>query len=204
MRQPIDHFVDGLAFSYQELSRFQDMICGLPKLCDLLTAVVDAHKIVAVIVPKQGIWGDGIDFPAVSMHALFGGGIVEVAESDLLPLRNGSLDSVYTDVDALVYGFCAAVDVQMPFRQRGVSGSDKGRQPFDQLLAFSQRDEPRRLYRVDEQLDLRGFKVPGCHMVEVLHSAFFDYIHAELHKLFNVVAEGASVGGDAVFLQMGG
>lgn len=82
------------------------------------------------------MWGDGIDFLAVSMHALFGGGIVEVAESDLLPLRNGSLDSVYTDVDALVYGFCAAVDVQMPFRQRGVSGSDKGRQPFDQLLAF--------------------------------------------------------------------
>ena len=41
MRQPIDHFVDGLAFSYQKLSRFQDMICGLPKLCDLLTAVVD-------------------------------------------------------------------------------------------------------------------------------------------------------------------
>ena len=138
------------------------------------------------------------------MHALFGGGIVEVAENDLLPLRNGSLDSVYTDVDALVYGFCAAVDVQMPFQQRGVSGSDKGRQPFDQLLAFSRRDEPRRLHRVDEQLDLRGFKVPGCHMVEVLHSAFFDDIHAELHKLFNVAAERARVGGDAVFLQMGG
>lgn len=28
-------------------------------------------------------------------------------------------------------------------------------------------------------------------MVEILHSAFFDYIHAELHKLFNVVAERA-------------
>ena len=138
------------------------------------------------------------------MHALFGGGIVEVAENDLLPLRNGSLDSVYTDVDALVYGFCAAVDVQMPFQQRGVSGSDKGRQPFDQLLAFAQRDEPCRLHRVDEEPNLRGFKVPGCHMVEVLHSAFFDYIHAELHKLFNVVAERARVGGDAVFLQMGG
>ena len=63
---------------------------------------------------------------------------------------------------------------------------------------------PRRLHRVDEELDHRGFKVPGCHMVEVLHSAFFDDIHAELHKLFNVVAERARVGGDAVFLQMGG
>ena len=180
------------------------MICGLPKLCDLLTAVVDAHKIVAVIVPEQGIWGDGIDFPAVSMHALFGGGIIEVAEGDFPSLCNSGLDAVYADVDAFVDGFYAAVDVQMPFQQRGVSGSNKGRQPFDQLLAFSRRDEPRRLHRVDEQLDLRGFKVPGCHMVEVLHSAFFDYIHAELHKLFNVVAEGASVGGDAVFLQMGG
>ena len=43
---------------------------------------------------------------------------------------------VYADVDALVDGFYAAVDVQMPFQQRGVSGSNKGRQPFDQLLAF--------------------------------------------------------------------
>ena len=201
MRQPIDHFVDGLAFSYQELSRFQDMICGLPKLCDLLTAVVDAHKIVAVIVPEQGIWGDGIDFPAVSMHALLGGGIIEVAEGDFPSLCNSGLDAVYADVDALVDSFYAAVDVQMPFQQRGVSGSNKGRQPFDQILAFPRRDEPRRLHRVDEQLDLRGFKVPGCHMVEVLHSAFFDYIHAELHKLFNVVAEGASVGGDLTLLQ---
>ena len=157
------------------------------------------------------MWGDGIDFLAVSMHALFGGGIVEVAESDLLPLRNGSLDSVYTDVDALVYGFCAAVDVQMPFRQRGVSGSDKGRQPFDQLLAFSQRDEPCRLHRIDEEPNLRGFKVTGRHMVEVLSPAVevlslavFDNIHTELHKLFDVVAERARVGGDAVLLQMGG
>lgn len=87
------------------------------------------------------------------------------------------------------------------YKQRGVSGSNKGRQPFDQILAFPRRDEPRRLHRVDEQLDLRGFKVPGCHMVEVLHSAFFDDIHAELHKLFNVVAERARVGGDPMLLQ---
>lgn len=138
------------------------------------------------------------------MHALLGGGIIKVAEGDFPSLCNSGLDAVYADVDAFVDGFYAAVDVQMPFQQRGVSGSNKGRQPFDQLLAFSRRDEPRRLHRVDEQLNLRGFKVPGCHMVEVLHSAFFDDIHAELHKLFNVVAERARVGGDAVFLQMGG
>ena len=165
---------------------------------------VEAYEVVGIVIPEQGIWGDGIDFPAVSMHALLGGRVIEVAEGDLFPFRDGGLDTVYADVDALVDSFYAAVDVQMPFQQRGVSGSNKGRQPFDQLLAFSRRDEPRRLHRVDEELDLRGFKVPGCHMVEVLHSAFFDDIHAELHKLFNVVAERARVGGDAVFLQMGG
>ena len=175
-----------------------------PELRNLLPVFVEAHKIVAVVVPEQGIWGDGIDFPAVSMHALLGGGIIKVAEGDFPSLCNGGLDAVYADVDALVDSFYAAVDVQMPFQQRGVSGSNKGRQPFDQLLAFSRRDEPRRLHRIDEELDLRGFKVPGCHMVEVLHSAFFDDIHAELHKLFNVAAERARVGGDAVFLQLGG
>ena len=41
-------------------------------------------------------------------------------------------------------------------------------------------------------------------MVEILNPAVLDDIHAELHKLFNVVTERARVGGDAVFLQMGG
>ena len=173
------------------------------ELCDLLPVFVEAHKIVAVVVPEQGIWGDGIDFPAVSMHALLGGRVIEVAEGDLFPFRNGGLDTVYADVDAFVDSLYPAVNVQMPFQQSCVARSNKGGQPFDQLLAFSRRDEPRRLYRIDEELDLRRFKVPGCHMVEVLHSAFFDYIHAELHKLFNVAAERSRVGGDAVFLQMG-
>lgn len=175
-----------------------------PELRNPLPVFVEAYEIVAVVVPEQGIRGNGIDFHAVSMHALFDGGIIKVAEGDFPSLCNGGLDAVYADVDALVDSFYAAVDVQMPFQQRGVSGSNKGRQPFDQILAFSRRDEPRRLRRIDEKLDLRGFKVTCRHMVEVLHSAFFDYIHAELHKLINVAAERSRVGGDAVFLQMGG
>ena len=165
---------------------------------------MEAYEVVGIVIPEQGIRGNEVYLSVAPVDALLGGRVIEVAEGDLFPFRDGGLDTVYADVDAFVDGFYAAVDVQMPFQQRGVSGSNKGRQPFDQLLAFSRRDEPRRLHRVDEQLDLRGFKVPGCHMVEVLHSAFFDDIHAELHKLFNVAAERARVGGDAVFLQMGG
>ena len=41
------------------------------------------------------------------------------------------------------------------------------------------------------------------HMVEVLNPAVFDNIHAELHKLFDVVAERARVGGDVIFFQIG-
>lgn len=63
-------------------------------------------------------------------------GIIKVAEGDFPSLCNSGLDAVYADVDALVDSFYAAVDVQMPFQQRGVSGSNKGRQPLDQLLAF--------------------------------------------------------------------
>lgn len=40
-------------------------------------------------------------------------------------------------------------------------------------------------------------------MVEVLNPAVFDNIHAELHKLFDVVAERARVGGDIIFFQIG-
>ena len=41
------------------------------------------------------------------------------------------------------------------------------------------------------------------HMVEVLNPAVFDNIHAELHKLFDVVAERVRVGGDVIFFQIG-
>ena len=169
-----------------------------PELCNLLPVFVEAYEVVGIVIPEQGIWGDGIDFPAVSMHALLGGRVIEVAEGDLFPFRNGGLDTVYADVDALVDSFYAAVDVQMSFQQHGVSGNDKGRQAFDQLLAFSRRDEPRRLHRVNQQLDLRRLKVTGRHMVEVLNPAVFDNIHAKLHKLFDVFAECSRVGGDAV------
>ena len=168
------------------------------ELCNLLPMVVEAYEIVNIVVPEQGIWGNGVKLPVMPVDALFGGGVIEVAEGDFPLLCNGGLDAVYADVDALVDSFYAAVDVQMPFQQHGVSGSDKGRQAFDQLLAFSRRDEPRRLHRVNQQLDLRRLKVTGRHMVEVLNPAVFDNIHAKLHKLFDVFAECSRVGGDAV------
>lgn len=169
-----------------------------PELCDLLPVVVEANEVVNVVVPEQGIRGNEVDLSVVPMDALLGGRVIEVAEGDLFPFRYGGLDAVYADVDALVDSFYAAVDVQMSFQQHGVSGSDKGRQAFDQLLAFSRRDEPRRLHRVNQQLDLRRLKVTGRHMVEVLNPAVFDNIHAKLHKLFDVFAECSRVGGDAV------
>lgn len=169
-----------------------------PELYDLLPVVVEANEVVNVVVPEQGIRGNGVNLSVMAVDALLGGRIIEIAEGDLLSLCNGGLDAVYADVDALVDSFYAAVDVQMPFQQHGVSGSDKGRQAFDQLLAFSRRDEPRRLHRVNQQLDLRRLKVTGRHMVEVLNPAVFDNIHAKLHKLFDVFAECSRVGGDAV------
>ena len=174
------------------------------ELCDLLPVIVETDEIVCIVIPKHGEWGDGVDSSAMPENPLLGRSVVEIAEGDFLPLRDSSLDSVYIQKYALVGGFGTAVDVDLPFQKGCISGCHEGRKPFNQRLALSGSDEPRRLHRVDEELNLRGFKVPGCHMVEVLHSAFFDDIHAELHKLFNVVAERARVGGDAVFLQMGG
>lgn len=93
------------------------------ELRNLLPVFVEAHKIVAVVVPEQGIWGDGIDFPAVSMHALLGGRVVEIAERDFLPLGDSGLDSVYIQINALIGGFGTAVDVEMPFQKGCIAGS---------------------------------------------------------------------------------
>ena len=174
------------------------------ELYTLLPAVMEAHKIIGVVVPEKGIGRNEIDLPDMPVDALFGRQVIEVAEGDLFPFRDGGLDSVYAHIDVLVCGFGATVDVQMSLQQRGVARSGKGRQAFDQLSVLFRSYESSRLNRVDQQLDLRRFKMLGRHMVKALNPAVFDDIHAERHKLFNVAAERSRVGGDTVFLQMGG
>ena len=107
------------------LGEFQTVNAVYPELRNLLPVFVEAHKIVAVVVPEQGIWGDGIDFPAVSMHALLGGRVIEVAEGDFPSLCNSGLDAVYADVDALVDSFYAAVDVQCRSSSAASPGATK-------------------------------------------------------------------------------
>lgn len=81
-------------------------------------------------------------FPTVSMHALFGEGIIEVAEGNLFPFRGCALDAVYIQINALVGGIGATVDIEMPFQKGCISGSHEGRTPINQRLALSGRDEP--------------------------------------------------------------
>lgn len=170
------------------------------ELCNLLPMVVEAYEIVNIVVPEQGIWGNGVKLSVMPVDALFGGGVIEVAEGDFLSLRDGSLDSVYADVDALIDSLYPAVDVQMPFKQCGVARSGKGSQAFDQLSALLRSNEAGGLHRINQQLDLRRFKVTGRHMVEVLNPAVFDNIHAELYQLFDVFAECSWIGGNLILL----
>lgn len=100
---------------------------------------VEAYEVVGIVIPEQGIRGNEVYLSVAPVDALLGGRVIEVAEGDLFPFRDGGLDTVYADVDAFVDGFYAAVDVQMPFQQRGVSGSNKGRQPFDRNRSIISR-----------------------------------------------------------------
>ena len=97
-----------------------------PELCDLLPMVVEAHEIVIIVVPKQGIWGDGVELSVMPVDALLGGRVIEVAEGYFLPLRDGGLDSVYIQINALVGGLGTAVDVEMPVQKGCVAGSNEG------------------------------------------------------------------------------
>ncbi len=88
--------------------------------------VVEAHEIVIIVVPKQGIWGDGVELSVMPVDALLGGRVIEVAEGYFLPLRDGGLDSVYIQINALVGGLGTAVDVEMPVQKGCVAGSNEG------------------------------------------------------------------------------
>lgn len=88
--------------------------------------IVEADKIVCIVVPNHGERGDRVDLSAVPENPLLGRRVVEIAEGDFLPLRDGSLDSVYIQIDALVCGLGTAVDIEMPFQKGCIAGSNEG------------------------------------------------------------------------------
>ena len=112
-------------------------------------------------------------------NTLFGRRVVEIAEGDFLPLRDGSLNSVYIQINALVGGLGTAVDVELPFQKGSIAGSNEGRQPVYQCPALAVRDKPSGLNGVNQQLNLRRFKMPRRHMIEILNPAVFDNVHTE-------------------------
>ena len=65
-----------------------------------------------------------------------------LAEGDFLPLRDGGLDTIYIQINALICGFGTAVDVEMPFQKGCIAGSHEREKPFNQCLALSGRYEP--------------------------------------------------------------
>lgn len=101
------------------------------ELCDPLPVIVKADKIVCIVVPEHGERGDRVNLSAVPKNLLFSVSVIEIAEGDFLPLRDGGLDAVYIQIDALVGGFGTAVDVETPFQKGCVAGSNKGRKPFN-------------------------------------------------------------------------
>ena len=70
---------------------------------------VEAYEVVGIVIPEQGIRGNEVYLSVAPVDALLGGRVIEVAEGDLFPFRDGGLDTVYADVDAFVDGFYAAV-----------------------------------------------------------------------------------------------
>ena len=112
------------------------------ELCDLLPVIVKADEIVCIVVPEHGEWGDRVNLSTVPENPLLGWRVIEIAEGDFLPLRDGGLDTVYIQINALVGGLGTAVDVEMPFQKGCISGSHEGRKPFYQRLALSGCDKP--------------------------------------------------------------
>lgn len=96
------------------------------KLCNLLPMIMEADEIVCIVVPKHGKRGDRVDLSAAPAHPLLGRRVVEITEGDFLPLRDGGLDSVYIQINALVGGLGTAVDVEMPVQKGCAAGSNEG------------------------------------------------------------------------------
>lgn len=65
----------------------------------------------------------------------------------------------------------------------------KGGEFLDKRHAFLLYDETGGLHSINQQVQFRDFKMPGSHIVEILHLAVFYDVQTELRELVNVSAQ---------------
>lgn len=129
--------------------------------------------------------------------------VVEVLESDLLPLDDGGVEVVYDQDNGFIGRLGAVIYVELAFQELLLLRLYEHAQLADQRLALLGRDKLGGLNGVYEQLDLRSVKVAGADEILILHPAVYDDVHAQLDKLIYVGLDSAGVrAGEAAGLQM--
>lgn len=129
--------------------------------------------------------------------------VVEVLESDLLPLNDGGVEVVYDQDNGFIGRLGAVIYVELALQKLLLLRLNEHAQLADQRLALLGRDESGGLNGVDEQFDLRSVKVAGADEILILHPAVYDDVHTQLDKLIYVGLDSAGVrAGEAAGLQM--
>lgn len=129
--------------------------------------------------------------------------VVEILESDLLPLDDGGVEVVYDQDNGFIGRLGAVIYVELALQELLLLRLYERAQLADQRLALLGRDKSGGLNGVDEQLDLRSVKVAGADEILILHPAVYDDVHAQLDKLIYVGLDGAGVRArEAAGLQM--
>lgn len=171
--------------------------------CYQLPLLRVAHHVILVVVPEHSIGRYGVELPTMPVDFLFLRRVVEVLESDLLPLDDGGVEVVYDQDNGFIGRLGAVVYVELALQELLLLRLYEHAQLADQCLALLGRDKSGGLNGVDEQLDLRCVEVAGADEILILHPAVYDDVHAQLDKLIYVGLDSAGVrAGEAAGLQM--
>ena len=137
-----------------------------PVVAHLAALAVIGHQIIVFIVPDQRPGTDLIP-AAVPPQTLFhpfpapAQGPLKIMEADLFSGVDGLVQGVHGVIDALVHGFDAAGDIDLPLELPGLVAGGKALHLLDELIGLFSGDEPGGLHRVHQQLQLRQFKGAG-------------------------------------------
>lgn len=108
-------------------------------------------------------------------------------------MRDCGLDAVNRDVDALIVRFRPLFHIELPVQYIRLGRPDKGRQLFNERLAFPCGDKSGGLDGIDKELDFGSFEVPGADEVLILLFALLHNVNAEVGQIGYVVANGARI-----------
>ena len=156
-------------------------------------------EIIVFVFPAERVRAGGI--PAGAVTPLSVQIPVEIAERDLAVAGDCFMQTVNVVVNALVHGLHAAGYDDLPPQRAAFIAAGQRTELFNELQRLLFGEKFGRLDGVDEQLQLRQFKLAGGEIIAAAWPLDLHDVHTIFPEVFDVGIDAFPLGTDAALLQ---